>query len=354
MPETNNMEEKRAGNTAPLFAILYSVLTLIVIFSSVGGFSASLAGTGIVCPLLTMLFYYEYLTALGENVRQGALAVIVPTVFSVIAGFWFNDFYSAFSVMLSVLSHTLASFAVYSASKNNSRSWACTTAAFVLLAFSLLGTVFPVIVTAVIKGVSFSTVLFDTLSAFVSDTVVQYTAALESASSMLQNTAITAQTVPAEYLESVLSSILVLSPAIMYAVFFFGIYIFTRIADFVSRVSGVSEKNSFGSFIVSPLTNRIFNISAIIVMLSLLFETEISAFTFGVLSVLILVLPNYVILGIRRIYGKLSRVMSGGAALAVLAFILLAGLALSSYLLIMIIVFFGTSEYRASVIRIIP
>ncbi len=352
MPEINNTEENNSKKYAPLLVLFYTVISCVQIFSSVGGiFQSSLSvslATGIICPFLTMLLYYLYLHSLGKDANKGALLIIIPTLFCIFSGYWFADYLSALYALTGYLSTTLAAAVIYLVSvKSKQRSAACATASFLMLVFSVLETVIPLFAMSITRNISIDTLLFDSISSFISEVIMQYNATLSSAASMFAAPDFQLSAQDAEYLENVLVSTIAISPAILCAAYYFAIYVFTRIADRVSVRLGITNEPVFGKYEISGVTNTVFNIAAVIIMFSILFANSMSPFIYGVLSVLIVILPGYLILGIRRIYNKLARLMSRSFSILIVAAIIFGGFMISYYLLILIIAFFGTSEYRA-------
>jgi len=351
--EANNKEGNDRGKYSALLALFYTVLSCAaVIFSVSGVFAARVemtVATGIAIPFLTMLLFYLYLHSLGENANKGALAVIIPVVLCPIIGYMTESWGSVLYAVFGVISPTVAAAAVYIAGKTNGqRSSACASASFLMLVFTALETVLSLYTVSREIGVSIGTILFDSLSEYIEKVKLIYIETMNSATSMLgtQGVAMTMQ--DAEFIESMLATVIALTPALMCAINFFYVYIFTRLADRISTVFGITEKPVFGRFEITGVTNIVFNIAATVIMFSILFESGLSPFTCGVLSVLIVVLPGYLILGTRRIFGKLTRVLSKGVAAGVLILIYAAGFVMSYYLLLLIISFFGTSEYRAA------
>ncbi len=352
MSEINKTEETDVRRYPTILALLYTAVSCAMVFSSVSGISATgietVLATRMAFPFLTMLFYYLYLHSLGENARRGALLIIIPTVLCPVLGYMTGNSMSALYAIFDILSPTIAAGAVYYAFKTNGRvSSACASASFLMLISTLLETLLPLYALSLEVGISVKTLLFDSLSAYIEEVKLIYVQTINSTMSMLGEEQITAAAQSTEYLESMLVTLIALSPAIMCAINFFYVLIFTKISDRISTAFGITKKPSFGRFEVGGITNFVFNITATIIMLSILFENGMSDFTCGVLSILIAVLPNYLILGVRRIFRKLRRVLSKGVAVLIVILIIVAGFMLSYYLLLLVLSFFGTSEYRA-------
>lgn len=351
MPEINNTEENGTKNYSTLTALLYAAVSCTAVFSSVSGIFASstktVLGTGIVFPFLIMLLYYLYLHALGEKANSGALLIIVPALLCPILGYMSNDWISALYAVLGVLSPTLAATMVYLASiRSKQRSAACASASFLMLLFTMLETILPLYILSLTHKISMKTILFDTIDTYIENVKSIYFDAMNTASSLIGTEQIQLSAADTEYFENTLMTTIALSPAILCAVYFFSVFIFTKIADPVAVKLGITKERAFGKYEVSGTANTVFNITVTVIMLSILFSSGMSSFTCGVLSVLIVVLPNYLILGTRRIFGKLQRVVSTGVATIIIAVIFAVGFAISYYLLLLILSFFGTSEYR--------
>ncbi len=353
MTEFNTAEENNGGKFTSLFAFIYLIITgADILFRtnivSQSGIMLSLVSE-LAVPFAVMIIYYMYLSSMGENGNKGALLIIIPTTLSVVSGYMSDNFSATLSALFAFLSPTLASAVIYcTATKKDTRATACAGASFIMFAMSALETVLAIFIAATEKGVRFGTVLFDGLSAFIDEVIMIYMETLSAAAAMYGITDISQLSQGTEYLEETLISTIATAPAVMCAVYFFVVYICTRVADYLSVTLGVYDTRKFTRFAVSRIVNTIFHVCAVIIMFSILFENKTSAFTFGIFSILIVLLPNYIILGLRRIFEKLIRVMPKGAASLIVMLILFAGFMISSYILILVIVFFGTAEYRAS------
>ena len=348
---TENSTENTGRKYTAFFALLYTAITCGDIFAYMNGlynssFSAAFVA-GIAVPFATMLAYYLMLMSLGRKAYNGAIAILAPTLFCCISGYLLNDRTGLYESLFSFLVPTIASVTVYIISKHNgSVSSRCAGAAFVQFIISAARVCALGAITAYSSKMRFSTVVFDGINGFVNEFISVYRQALDSASALYPGADTAMLNASAEHLEEMLISTVTLTPAIICAVMFFEIYIFTKVANYAARLAGLTDTRE--KFEVSSVTNVIFHICVVLLMLSLLFESETSGFTFGVMSILIFLIPNFLILGARRIFKKLTGVMSRAAGVVLMVFILFAGLMFSPYLLILIVTFFGTSEYRAS------
>lgn len=352
MTENSNRTENAGRKYMLIFAFIYTIITCADIFSYITGIynnSVSAASAaGIAVPIAIMLVYYLFLLSVGKGTEKGALLILVPVSFCCICGYIFKFTPSVTDALFGVLSPTLAAAAVYFISKRTSSvAYCCAGASFLQFLLSVLKTAITVAFTATTENISFGTVIFDSINTFINEFITLYTQALASATAIYPGVDVQTLAAGTKQLEGVLISTIALSPALICAMLFFETYVFTKIAGLAVKLFGF-EDAGFGRFTVSEVTNILFHVFAVIFMFSILFESTVSAFTTGILSVIIVLLPNYIILGIRRIFTKLSRLLSKGVCVLILLFIAFAGLMISPYLLILIVVFFGTSEYRSA------
>lgn len=352
MPTTNTPVKNTKGIT-PLLAVLYTVFSCVSIFVSVSGISTSTLLlsllSGFPSMLVVMFFYYGFLMSLGENSNKGAYLIIIPTLFALFAGYIFSNAEITLSALLDFVSASVtAAVIAYCSNKKESRAFACSAAAFTMFVFSILGSFISLLILSVSNSISIGTLLFDGISDFIDAYIAIYNDAAATISSMYTGTDNPVMFASTEYLTRQLTSIIALSPALMYSFLFFASFIFTYIADALCKKIGITEEYSFKQYRVSSLTNLIFTIVGIITMLSILFEENMSAFTCGILSVLIILLPHYIILGIRRIFTLLKNRFSKGASVTLLLVIGAFGISLSPALLVLVVLFFGTTEYRTS------
>lgn len=352
--QTTNTQKRDIKGISSLLAVLYTVFSCISIFVSVSGVSTSTLAlsllSGIPSMLVIMFFYYSFLMSLGENINKGSYLIIIPVLFAVFTGYIFSNAEITLSVLLDFISASVTAAVIACCSnKRESRAFACSVAALTLFAFFLLGVFISLLILSVSNSISIGTLLFDGISDFIDVYIAIYNDAASTIASMYANTSENAVMLAnTEYLTRQLTSIIALSPALIYSFFFFTVFVFTYIADAICKRFNIAGEYSYKQYRVSGLTNFIFTVVGIITMMSILFEENMSAFTCGALSVLITLLPHYIILGIRRIYSLFVKRFSKVASVALIVIISAFGISLSPALLILVVLFFGTTEYRVS------
>ncbi|MBR5307698.1 MAG: hypothetical protein IKU43_02930 [Clostridia bacterium] len=348
MPEKNN-------RTA-VFALLFTAVSIFEILLPItGATGTALAASpifGIVCSFLIMLLYYCFLMSLGEKsnkLASGLGILALPIAALCVVGVMTDSSELLLYRCLGFIAYAATSAVIYrKALGKQSRADASAVAAFVMLLFAGLEIAIPLFISAAERGVSVSTVIFDGIDSFISEFVSLYTATLSEVAAM--NPAINPAmlTVNEKMLTDSLITYIALMPSILYAVYFFAMLIFGYIADFLCKRMAVYGEYAFGRFNVSPTAHIIFNIFGTLTVISLLFESSLSPFTFGVMNVLIALLPNYIVLGIRKIHRILSKKTAPIASVIIITAVTVFGLSLSPFLLILAVIFFGTSEYRQS------
>lgn len=349
-----NTPPKDVKKLTPVFAVLYILLSCLSVFIPVSGlsFDSLIAAflTGPVLSMAAMLMLYGCLMSLGENGRTGALLVIIPTLFAPLTGYLCRNYAGCLYALLDMLSSAFVSAIVYySCKKSENRSFACALGAFVISALSIFATAVSCLLSAIQEQVSFGTMLFDRIAEIIDVYIQAYTDSLNAVASLYSLTDVSsAIAANAEYLKGALTLLFALTPAILYVIGFMTVYIFSYIADHACKAFGITENYCFGKYEVSKTANTIFNILCFALIFSIFFDGSFSAFSCGILAVFLVLLPNYVILGIRRIYGMLKRKLSGGICVLIILAVGMFGIFLSPTLLIFILIFFGTAEYRSS------
>lgn len=352
MTENLRTPENSVGKLAPITGILYILFSFAIILTSFGIIPSSNTSTvltsGMLGTLFIAFFYYAFLMSLGENGNKGALLVIPPVVFAAVVGFALSNTEVALFSIIEVLSATLTSAVLYNgAYKKALRSDVCSHAAFVLLVFSLLEITIMLFLISSANNISMTTLLFDTTERFIKDYSAVYMELLEKA---VSSGAVGAAdlAISMEYIEAEITSVIALLPAILFIVYFCFAFVFTYIADALTKRLGILPEYRFGRYEVSTTVNVLFHIFGIIVILSTFFEENVSAFSIGMLSVVLTLLPHYIILGLRRLFVMLRKRLTVLASIIVSLLIVFVGLYLFSTILILVIVMFGTTEYRLS------
>lgn len=347
MPELKTSGRKKY--VLPL-GILYVLLSCIYLFTALNYQSPNYSELfQIVCSLGITVLFFSLLVSLGDTASTAIFAVLVPIIASWIISFTLHGTGDMLITNLLALSGIICStltavIIYYSGYRKGSVANACSTASFMMLVFSVLEVFILLLIKAMVDSKSIHTVLFDSISYYISEYSRVYLELLAS-SPIYSSSAIDTATLSAT-LEDSLTLIIALLPAILCAAYFFVVFVITRICGRFTKAIGLTEVYPFEKFMVSGLINAVFTVAGIIVLFSLLFESAISSFTCGIISVIITLLPNYLILGIRRIMGKLRRIFSVLFTAVILIVIFLAGMAISPFLLIVVITYFGISEYR--------
>ena len=335
----------------PAFAVLYILLSCLSVFIKTSSvqFDSLLASfvTGPVLSMAAMLMLYLCLMSLGDNGRIAALLVIIPTLFAPLSGYLCGSYEGCLYALTDMLSSALvAAILYYACKRSENRSFACALGAFVISAFSILESAVSCIFSAMQQQVSFGTMLFGKITDITDAYIKAYTDSMNAVASLYNLTDASSVIISdTEYLRSSLTLLFALTPALLYVFGFVAVYVFSYIADYACKTVGITENYCFGKFEVSRTANTIFNITWLVLVLSIFFGGS-TAFSCGIISVFLILLPNYIILGIRRIYGMLKRKLSGGISVLIIFAIGLFGMFFSSTLLIFVLIFFGTAEYK--------
>ena len=150
-----------------------------------------------------------------------------------------------------------------------------------------------------------------------------------------------------ETLYTALSVLYTLLPAFVYVFGFFLSFFILLIAERHNRRGHYLEDLSYGRYTVSPVTFTVYSVCFTLTLLSLFFSSGVSKALCALLSVTLALLPHFLILGVQRIYRKLSGFMGKWAAGALLAILGTFLCALLPQIFLCVIAFFGTTEYRA-------
>ena len=340
---------KLSWSTGIIFILLTFTSSLTTITGISSGTLISSLSTGIIGTLFTTFFFYAFLMSLNDKGNKGALLIILPVVFTAILGFAFSKNETALYIILETISACIvAAFLYRNAREKKSRAEACAVIAFVFTVFSIFELALSLLILSGSINVSITTLLFDGIEDLINISVTLFTDALGKAGQINPAYALSASEISMnlEYFETQLVLTIALLPAIIYISLFFVAFLFTYVSDCLCRIFGIIGENVFGKFTVSTVSHVLFNILGFVVVFSLLFEESTSPFSCGVLSALLALLPNYIILGFRRVFGIFEKRMSKVGAVFAIIIASVIGLYLSATLLLFIIVIFGTSEYR--------
>ncbi len=144
-----------------------------------------------------------------------------------------------------------------------------------------------------------------------------------------------------------LAAIVVLFPACVMAFYtFFGFFL-TGSVSLTAKKSGTEYPARDEEYGVGGVTSAVFSITTTIAILTLLFSGRFATFHAVVLSIVIALAPHFIILGYRRIYRLLCRVVPKAAAVIIAIVSTLFIFSLAPLILLFLLVTFGTSEYRS-------
>jgi len=336
----------------PIFSILYIILSMLSVFIPASGLLASMPLLSLVCGLpgllVTMFCFYAMMISSGGNAKTGYVCFLIAMISAPVAGIVFSAPETALYSLLDLIAATLSAALIYSCSENKTnRSTVCTYCAYVFFIFSMVESAISLYLGAMSVGKTFGKFLFEGIEDLINVSVSMMLQTINDVAAASGQAIVPDPTMP-EIWTAQLTTMIALTPAIIFISFFFVMFIFTYISDVLCKKTGLSENNRFSEYEVSSIAQLIFNITGIIVMLSLLFESEMSAFTFGVLCVFLTVMPSYIILGYRRLFKLFSKDRSALFGVFLLLVVTVIGLIMLSTLFILALLMFGTSEARAA------
>lgn len=290
--------------------------------------------------------------------KRGLPIVILPMAYAAVSGYLSGSVQGTVVALASELSYAVTAAVIsgsYAAKKN--KAYICALGAFIMTLFSLAATVLDFWLAAKAVSVRFTTFFFDAIEKFINAYTELMRTMVENAQNSLPQ--IYAQTVvvpeiDAEAVYSSLALLITLLPAIIYCLYFAMCFICTSCINICNKKFALVPGVHFGKYNISGITHGIFTVIGTIVVFSLFFEAQLSAFTLGLLSVLIAILPHFIIFAYRFLYKKLFRLCGKAGAVILLVFISGFCLAMAPYLTLLVLSFIGTHEYRAQrIIKII-
>lgn len=341
MSETKNKMQKNKAVLAVISAVVYLV--------AYTGFFGALGG------IVKLFGLSVFLLCTG---RRGFTIIIIPMALTAVTGYASDSAHAAVLELISVISYA-ASAAVISqgfAAKKN-KAYICALGSFTMTVFTLMSTAIDFLIAANAASVRFTTFFFDSVEKFINSYIELYGAMMENAANSLPQIYAQTATLPeinTEALHSSLTLIITLLPAFMYCLYFALCFICASLINICNRKFNLVPGVRFGKYNVSGITHGVFTILGTILVFSLFFEAELSAFTLGVLSVLIAILPHFIIFAYRFLYKKLYRLCGKAGSVILLAIITGVCFAMAPYLTLLVLSFIGTHEYRAQrIIKII-
>lgn len=296
-------------------------------------------------PFLLLAVLTGVLSAMivGKNVLFTAL---IPCILAVpyIPG----SYECAFAVVLSSLSVFVCSRVLYEMySKGAKSSHICPVLSFSAIVSEVLICILPMLIGASSAGKKLSTVLFERLGGIIDESVSYITYMFEMASTMypgLEN-ALTGAEI--NLLRASMSMSVSLMPAIITCILFFAFLLCIVILDVFNRRTNSFPERKYGIYSVDRPVYIIFNIITTVYILTFFFGSGLSGFLVGLMSALMFIFPHFALLAYRRLYYLLLKPCGEFFAIIIILAITGLGFVFSLQLLFWVLVFFGTSEYRA-------
>ncbi len=341
MSDTKTVTPKKAVIPAIIFAAVY-------LLGCVGFF-------GIPDGILKLFGLSLFLICTG---RRGYPIVIVPTVFTAVSGYLSGSPDGTLLALISVISYAACAAVIYEgyASRKN-KALICALGGFVMTCFSVISSAVSFLLAAKLAGMRFTTFIFESLDKLINAYITLYETVLENAVNALPEVYAAQAQLPeidTEAMYSSLTLIITLLPAIMYCIYFALCFICASLVNRTNKKLALIPDALFGKYNVSGVTHGIFTLLGTILVFSLFFDSKLSSFTLGILSVVIAILPHFIIFAYRRLYRGFVRFCGKGGAVILLTVISGAAFFMAPFLALCILAFIGTHEYRAQrIIKII-
>lgn len=342
MSLTTNTQNKQNNSLILLYSLIYVAASLL-------GSTAISSALGITAPFSLGLYALRIL-GLPLLLLAGGKRTLSIGIFPVLALCIF-EFFSASPVeaactALECTSVICISYILYHGYKSEWRkSELCSVGSAIAVAFDVLTVAVTVAVSAYKKGVKFSSMLFESIDEIINSYITAYTDVFESMAEIAPELYTQTPAINTELLHSSFILVITLLPAILYCVYFAVMYVCSLFVD-LSNKKHSFVNYSFGKYEISGITYGLFTFAGILLVLSLLFDDELSGFAMGILSVVLVIFPHFVIFGYKRIFGLLSRLCGKGGAIALT--IVFSGLLclFALQIFLCILAMFGTSQYR--------
>ena len=318
--------------------IAYSVPQSSPYFPSLVPLSG-LFGTSLLFLSLLFLFMFEE--------KKAFRSIVLPIIAAILSGIYFENILDGTLVAISFLCVGFCSYLIYSGYKNGEqKSTLCSYSSFVFTIFELLKVVILISVTAISKNVKFTSLLFSTLEEIINSYTGYYVALLENATKLSPELYTQIPSVDQSSLYSSMATVLSLIPAILYVAYFVVNFITVTIFDRMNCRYNVIKGKKFSKYDIAFTVYLFFMIFGTVYVFSMFFEYSLSPATAGILSVVLALLPHFVILAYRRLYAFFLK-FSGKTGTVVLLFILSGtGFVFLMQLYLYILAFIGTAEYR--------
>lgn len=340
----------KAKINSALFAVLYLCFSFGMIFGLTNNnFSSgvlSVLTSGIIGKFAIMFCFFAFLISFENAGNRGAPLVILPTLFAVIMGAVCSDSESLLYSLFEFLPASVTAYATYCFYvKKENRATVCAFGTFIMTFAELLNIFFSVLSVATANNMSFSTVLFQNIDNYISTFIKYYEAALSAYSSA----GVTLGTsFNAEMFRSLLVEIIAVMPTLMWIFNFFFVFLFTYVADFFNQRTAFIKDLKFGKYDISAVTNIIFSVFLAVSLISTFFEYGFSAFSCGILCVVLSIMPHYIILGYRKLYLRLKKPCGKAFSVVILIAVSCVAFYIATTLFLCIIIWLGSSEYRNS------
>ncbi len=330
-----------------MYSLLYAVVYI----------TASLAGAGIIgeaqssLPLLSPICYLVAILGLSSLLmsagKRGLYVVILPLLALCIYAFSVGTPQNAVICAIDCISAAAVSaFIYFGYRKGERKSLICALGSAVALLFELATIAASVIFSALDSGVRFGTMLFESLDGMIRSYIDLYIELMENMANISPELYTQTPSVNTDLLYSSFILIITLLPAIIYCMHFAIIFLSCSLVDASNKKRGFIPDRRFEPYDIHGVTNVVFTIFGIILIFSLLFDSELSGSALGILSIVIAILPHFVIFGYRRIYRICVRLCGKGGAILLIAILSAVACVFAFQFFLCILAFFGTSEYR--------
>lgn len=295
----------------------------------------------------TFLLFFALLNLFMYKGKMALWITAISIITAIITGIYFENILGGTLVAISLLSVGLCACLVYSGyKKGEQKSSLCAYSSFVFTIFELLRVAALIFVTALRNNVKFTTLLFGMLEEIINSYIGYYIALLENAAKLSPELYAQTPIIDTTLLYSSMATMLALIPAILFTGYFAVNFIAATLFDKLNKKHNIISGRSFSKYDVSFIVYVLFMVFGTIYIFSMFFEYTLSPATLGVLSVVLALLPHFVILAYRRLYVFFSRLSGKFGAIVFLLIISGAGFIFFSQLYLYILAFIGTSEYR--------
>lgn len=342
MSDTTNLTKSQRNIYSFLYAAVYIIASVTAI-CAVGGIVYS--------PLLAPICYLVSVLGLSSLFMSAGKKWLYVLAFPAIAlcayAFKFGDLQNSLICALDCVSAVTVSACIYFLYKKGERkSVICALGSASALVFEIISVATSVAFAAVKGSMKFGTVLFNTFDEIIQSYINMYIGLLENMAKISPELYAQTPQVNTDMLYTSFTLIIALMPALIYCIYFFVTFASCTLADISNKKHGFIPDRRFANYDISEITNVIFTIFGTILIFTLLFGSELSGFTLGVLSVVIVILPHFVVFGYKRIYRICERLCGKGGAILLILVLSVAACIFALQFFLFLLAFFGTSEYR--------